>query len=456
MLGGEVLSVQSGSPAARAGIVPGDVVSDVDGEALTDILVWRWASADESVSLTVVGGDGTTRSAELERRPDESFGIEFEDVIFDGVRTCSNACRFCFVKQLPPGLRPSLYVRDDDYRLSFLGGNFITLTNMAEADLARIEGMRLSPLYVSLHATNPAVREELLCPREEDRALEVLDRVGAAGIELHAQIVLVPGVNDGSVLHETLRWLAQREYVLSVGVVPVGRTRHQKWLERSYESAAEAGPVVADIEGWQARMVAARGVRWVYAADELYLVAGLAIPRTKAYDDFPQYENGIGIARSFLDSAEQSMAEVASLMTARVHGEVDRTSRAERVLQGRITLVTGELAAPVVEEGLVAHLCAAGVDARVLPVPNSLLGGNVSVAGLLAGADVAKAIRADGASGIYLVPEVVQNDDGLMIDDVPAASLAELTGADVRLVSSDAVGLADALVRPVEGDGARL
>lgn len=426
-IGGRIAEVEQGSPAARAGLAPGDRIVEADGGPVRDVIDWQWAASDLAVEVRVRRQDGTEAESTLEREADEGFGVLFDGVVFDGVRECENACQFCFVAQLPPGLRPALYVRDDDYRLSFLFGNFVTLTNLTDDDVERILTQRLSPLYVSLHAVDPDVRRRLVCATAEDSAVDRLDELLAAGIDVHVQIVLVPGVNDGAVLDETLSWLASHEDVLSVGVVPLGFTAHQKRYARSFGDAPDAAAVLDQLAGVQTRMREERGTTWVWAADEFYLASGRELPSWDEYEDFPQYENGIGLVRAFIDEVADALAE---------------ESPSGRVRP--ITLVTGEMFAPVLR-GVAPSLRAAGADARVLPVRNALFGGNVAVTGLLAGRDIADAVRADGGEGTYLVPDIVVNSDGVLLDDVRPEDLPALAGADVRCVPTDAFGLVDAI-----------
>jgi len=425
--GGVVASVEPGGAAARAGIRSGDVVLSVDGSPVRDVIDWWWLTTEPrfEVGLADVVGQ---RPVLVQRDWDEPAGLAFAATVFDGVRECDNACAFCFVSQLPPGLRPSLYVRDDDYRLSFLSETFVTLTNLADDDVARIVEQRLSPLYVSLHAVDPDVRRRLVCATVQDEALARFDQLVASGIELHVQIVLVPGVNDGEALERTLTWLAERSTVASVGVVPVGYTSHQSSITRSFEDLADAARILDRIGPWRERMLAERGERWVHAADELYLAAGREVPSSEEYDGFPQYENGIGLVRAFADDWDAALAEAGS---ARESGTT-------------FTLVTGELFAPVLER-LVERAAARVPACAVLPVKNRFLGGNVSVAGLLAGSDVAEAVRAHPGVGPYLVPAVVLNEDGLTLDGLTAEGLVALTGKDVRVVPYDAAGLVRAL-----------
>jgi putative radical SAM enzyme (TIGR03279 family) len=421
--GGVIRSVDADSPGQLAGIVPGDVLVSVDGAPLRDIIDWQWLSDGDDIDV-VVRHQSTTRSERLARKAGESWGVEFCDAVFDGVRTCRNRCAFCFMAQLPKGLRRALSIRDDDFRLSFLQGNFVTLTNLSDADVSRITEQRLSPLYVSLHAVDPKVRARLVCARE-DRALERFDELLESGIDVHVQIVLVPGVNDGEELERSLCWLAEREGVLSVGVVPLGFTAHQTAFSASYEGDSAAA-VLDQIGPWQEAFRLRDGVTWVYCADEFYLQAHRNLPPAEEYDDFPQYENGIGIARTFLDEAADLAPEL-------------ETAAAALGPALSLDLVTGELSAPVLERAL-ERAPALAARADVLPVPNRFFGGNVSVTGLLTAADLIPAIRASRAD-VVAVPDVVANSDGLLLDDIPAAELGIRTGRDVRLVSCDAGGL---------------
>lgn len=423
--GGRVVAVSPGA-AASAGLRVGDVVRAVDGAPLRDVIDWMWLTDEPEFDLEIVR-ETTPHVLRVKRTSGEPLGVEFASPLFDPIRECDNACVFCFVSQLPPGLRPSLSVRDDDFRLSFLSGNFVTLTNLTGDDVDRIIDQHLSPLHVSVHAVDPAVRQRLVCPTVEDHALETLDTLCAAGIDAHVQIVLVPGVNDAEVLEESLAYLAERDGILSVGCVPMGFTGHQRRFSGSYDASA-ATDVLARVGAWQDRMRAERGIGWAYAADEFFLLAGKALPSGAEYDDFPQYENGIGMVSAFVEefAAEVGAAAVETAVPA-----------------GPITAVTGTLFAPVLRESL--DRCSL-THVRVLAVPNRLFGGNVSVTGLLGGEDILAAVRDDGARGTYLLPDVVVNSDGLLLDDVPAASLSERSGSDIHIVGSDGAALARALM----------
>ncbi|HEY5517230.1 MAG TPA: DUF512 domain-containing protein [Coriobacteriia bacterium] len=430
--GGRIASVEPDGPAALAGLEPGDIIVSVEGEPPRDVIDWMWTADGDSVALRVRDARDVERDVVLERDWDELWGLEFDGVVFDGIRECDNACSFCFVAQLPPGMRSSLYVRDDDFRLSFLSGNFVTLTNLADEDVDRIIGQRLSPMHVSLHAVDPDVRRSLMCPTSDDRALEFFERLLAAGIVLHVQIVLVPGVNDGDVLERSLEWLSRREGVESVGVVPVGMTRYQSRITAGYDTPAAAAAVLTQLRPWRERK--RTDLAWVYAADEFYLAAGEPLPSWDDYDDFPQFENGIGMVRAFIDETGEALDELPEAA-----GSAPDDSPC-------VTLVTGTLFAPVLR-ALAPALARTGCQIEVLPVPNDLLGGNVNVAGLLGGGDIAAAVGShrDEAT-VFLVPDVAVNDDALFLDDLTIAGVAAAAGSDVRLVSCDAAGLVSALL----------
>jgi putative radical SAM enzyme (TIGR03279 family) len=432
--GGVVAEVDGGSPAARAGLAPRDVVEQAESVPLTDVLAWSWASTGDRVTVLVRSASGAAREVVMVRRPGERWGLSFEDVVFDGVMTCVNDCAFCFLGNLPSGLRPSLYLRDDDYRLSFLQGNFVTLTNVDDDDVARILEMRLSPLFVSVHAVDADVRARLMCPGADDRGLERLQELLVGGIEVHAQIVLVPGENDGEVLQETLRWLARHEGVRSVGVVPAASTAHAPRVAPPLD-AEHARALLDALDPWRERMRVERGLSWAHAADEFWLAAGTPTPAGTDYDAYPQFENGIGLVRSFLDELDE--LEAAGSFPANGLGPEARGEP--------IALITGTLFAPVLERAA-RGLGDRGRDVRVVSAENRVLGGDVSVAGLLTGEDIVRTIRKDGGRGVYIVPEVVFNSDGVTLDDRTLPDIARASEADVRTVRSDARGLVAAVL----------
>jgi putative radical SAM enzyme (TIGR03279 family) len=396
-----VADVRPDSIAAELELQPGDLLLAINGRPVPDHIAYRFAIAEEEITLDVARGDEVWQF-EIEKDADEDLGLVFDADLFDGMRRCQNDCVFCFESQMPDGMRAALSDRDDDFRLSFLHGNFVTLTNLRAADLARIVRDRLTPLFVSVHATDPAVRRRMMRYRKGLDVRDQLRQLGDAGIQVHAQIVLCPGWNDGAVLARTLDDLAAlHPTVLSVGVVPVGLTAHRPaGPEVRAVTPDDARAALAAIGARQDTNLAALGTRLVFAADEFYLAAGQDVPPAEAYEGYPQRENGIGLARLFLD-------ELAGM----------RLPRGSR----RVTLVTGTLAAPLLQ-ALAARLCRAGYTAEVVAVPNAFYGGGVSVAGLLTGRDIRAALAGRDLDLLFL-PATTLNADGCFLDDLTPADL---------------------------------
>src|SRR6266545_2627146 len=294
-----IVAVAPGSPAAVAGLLPGDELLSLNGEAVRDVIRYHLQADEPRVALEVRRG-GMERSIVLEKRAGDPLGVELASAVFDRVRTCDNHCPFCFIYQLPKGMRRSLYLKDDDYRLSFLYGNFTTLTRFTEADLERVVTEKLGPLYVSIHATDPDMRTRLLRNRRGATSLRWLVALLDAGIEVHGQIVVCPGINDGAVLEDTLLGILDRfPRLATVGIVPLGVSDHTTEPDMREHTAAEACAVLETVGRWQSRFFDALGRRLAYAADEYYVLAGRPFPDAADYDGFPQHENGIGMARAF-------------------------------------------------------------------------------------------------------------------------------------------------------------
>lgn len=294
-----VLQVTTGSPAGTAGIEVGDEVVTVDGEAPRDIIRWTWLTDDADPTLEIRRG-GLELSVEVAKRAGEPLGIDVHSALFDQLRTCDNHCEFCFIYQLPPGMRKSLYLKDDDYRLSFLYGNFTTLTRFTEADLERVVTEGLSPLNVSIHAIDPTVRNEMLRNRRGGPTLRWLRALLDHGIEVHGQIVCCPGLNDGAVLEDTLAGVLDRfPELASLCVVPLGISKFNTEARMRPTTAAEAAAVVDCVEQWQGIYRSVLDHRMVQASDEYYLLAGRAFPEPETYEGFAMHEDGVGMARTF-------------------------------------------------------------------------------------------------------------------------------------------------------------
>jgi putative radical SAM enzyme (TIGR03279 family) len=425
-----VATVRSRSAAEAAGLAPGDRVLTINGQALRDAIDFQFHAADDRLRLTVER-DGRRRAVTVTRGAGD-LGVELEPPRPRDIATCANKCVFCFIHQLPRGLRRSLYVKDDDFRLSFLHGNYITLSDLDEPALARIEAQRLSPLYVSVHATDPALRHALLGrPRHDADILPRMERLAKAGIRMHAQVVLCPGLNDGPHLERTVRELAAlHPHVATVAIVPVGLTRHRERLPALRTLGDdEAAALVDQVERWQRHWLTSRGSRLVFLGDEVYIQAGRPFPPAETYEGFPVAEDGIGLVRRFEDEMHQALRRWRPPTTART-----------------VSVVTGTLYAPRMAT-LLDGVQGATLRARAVAVPNELFGGSVGVAGLLAGRDIVRALGRERELGdAVLIPAVsVREGDGVFLDDMTPDELARDVGVRVRVVEPTARALLGSL-----------
>lgn len=424
---GAIASIEPDSLAQEAGLQPGDRVLRVNGDAPRDQLDYRFRTTDSFVSLDVIH-DGEPGVVEFEKPIDEPLGIEFADDAFDGTRICNNTCFFCFLKGLPKGLRRPLYLKDDDYRLSFLHGNFVTLTNLSEDDWARLEEQRLSPLHVSVHATELELRRRMLGNRRAPDIRGQLRRLAAMRIEAHTQVVLCPGVNDGEALDRTVGDLLEHENVLSIGVAPVGSSIQGE--ERIGDAGmractpAEARRTVRQLARWQRRARDRRGGSIVFPTDELYLTADARIPAAARYDGFPQWENGVGMVRTLLDDWRRARRRLRE-------GRISLPAARPR----RITLACGTLIAPILQT--LADELSEWIDLEidVAPVSNSLFGARVNVSGLLPGADFAAALAGrDLGERVFLPRASLDYFGKRFLDDMTPAELEAQLGRPVSFV----------------------
>ncbi len=453
-----VVGVSPGSPAERAGLASGDLICSVNGTVPRDVIEYQLLVDEPDVVLEVDSG-GLRRELVVDKAAGQPLGVEVDSALFDRVRTCDNHCEFCFIYQLPKGLRKSLYVKDDDYRLSFLYGNFTTLTRFTEADLERVVTEGLSPLYVSIHATDPGKRTEMLRNRRGATSLRWLRALLDHGVEVHGQVVVCPGVNDGLWLEDTLAGVADRYPELAtLAVVPLGVSRHTSAPRMRAHTVAEARAVVEAVGAWQAVFTRAVGRRLVFAADEYYLLAGLALPPADHYGDFDMYEDGIGMARAFeAEFAGTAVGrEAPSGFFASVDGAPPEGYRAPRTAPGPVpvalrpspgapvVVLTGELGARVLGPLVEPLSGPRGVDVRVLPVENRFFGGNVGVTGLLVGEDLARVLAGQPEGHRYLLPDVCLSGgrflDGTVPGDLPRP---------VEVVATDGAALRTALGAPL-------
>ncbi len=407
-----VARVRPGTIADELGIKPGTELLAVNGKDVQDFLDWEFLTADDTLLVHARQPDGEEFEFDIERPEGEPLGVE---LVPPSVRRCANRCEFCFIEGLPKGLRKNLYIRDDDYRLSFAYGNFATLSNLKERDEQRIIEYRLSPLYVSVHATPWEARKVLLNNPRVPNIVEQLTRLATHGIQFHCQMVVVPGLNDGAVLEQTLTDLWNLgEAVITVAVVPVGLTQFNH-LFKGESMGPERSAVLLDaVARWEARGLAERGTRWVFGSDELYLQAGLPLPDAPFYEDFPQIENGVG--------------SVASLRMALDEGLPSLPPMPGR----RIGVVTGSAMAPLMPELVRRIEAQTGASIEVIRAENSLFGSGVTTAGLLVGADMRRVLAGREDLDLALIPAESINEDGLFLDDDTFEALRAAVPVPVR------------------------
>ena len=457
-LGALVVSVARDSAAEAAGILAGDEIIRVNGRAPRDIIEWQLATDAAEVDIEVLRS-GVEREFEILKPEGVPLGVEVQSAVFDRVRTCDNHCEFCFIYQLPKGMRRSLYLKDDDYRLSFLYGNFTTLTRFTEADLERVITERLSPLNVSIHSTDPEVRSAMLRNPRGGMSLRWLRALLDNNIEVRGQIVVCPGVNDGAVLADTLAGvLDSYPELASVAVVPLGISKFNPESNMRLHSFEEAAAVVDLIEHWQGIYLSVLGRRMVFAADEYYLMAQREFPPAEAYEDFMMHEDGIGMARTFEMEFYGQTAEPtgprAGFFAAvdlpanpaaytGLRPNLGSTPSVQPVQMrprqsARIGILTGELGAKVLAP-LISGLGRS--DIRLITVRNEFFGGNTAVTGLMTGPDVANALAAEPEHDRYLLPDVCLSEDGRFLDGTTVSDLPRT----VEVIPTDGIALRKAL-----------
>ncbi len=469
-MGGIIQSILPGSIADELGLQPGDVVQAVGQLPLRDVIDYRFAIADEQIDLHVRRATENV-IYEIEKDPDEDLGIEFVEPLFDRLRTCTNKCPFCFLTQMPKGMRKTLYLKDDDYRLSFLYANFVTLTNLQETDWERIIQQRLSPLYISVHATDPVLRAVLLGKPDVPDVLAQIQRLGAAGIRVHTQIVACPGLNDSTALHQTVQELAALYPIVeSIAVVPVGLTKYRfhrkrpttirtaiqvhetpEWIDTHWErqplwtekvanvdaadfgfcarlgvatdvplrcyTAAEAEQVIETLLPYSMRYQQELGVHLVYPSDEFYLLCGRELPAAGFYDGYPQYSNGVGMTRDFLDTWRATRHRLPTHLPQPV----------------RLGLVCGTLIAPIMEQVIKRLQRITGMEAQLLPVTNQFFGATVTISGLLMAQDVIPVLRTSDCTHA-LLPRVMFDHQGTRtLDNYSPQQIAAESGVQVHL-----------------------
>ena len=432
-MGIQVQSVEDGTPAAKLGIQAGDVLLSVGRNPLNDMLDYEFYTSSPRFEMTLCR-DGQTRTLQVRKDQYEPFGCDFKTYLIDKQHSCANHCMFCFIDQLPQGMRPTLYFKDDDERLSFLFGNYITMTNMQDHEIDRIIKMHISPINISVHTTNPQLRIRMLANKRGGEVLKYLPRLVEGGIAVNCQLVLCRGVNDGDELRRTLTDLLElTPMVQSIAAVPCGVTDYRKNLYPQIPFDAESSAAVIDImEEFGDECKRRHGKRIIYPSDEWYLKAGRSIPPSEFYEDFDQLENGVGMMRLY---EEEFLAELEK--PHRIYGSK------------KMDVVTGTMAAPLIREMMdELHRQYPMIEITVHTVKNNFFGGNVGVAGLVTATDILDQCKGRLTSGTLGVPDVMLREEkDMFLDSITVEQLAEQLGVKIEILPTSGGEEAKALLR---------
>ena len=418
-----VLDVESGSLAEEAGIAKGDILLAVNGHEIHDILEYKFLIAEYEVTVSVKKPNGDIEEIVIENDYDD-LGIIFEEDLLSKPQSCRNKCIFCFIDQLPPGMRETVYFKDDDTRLSFLQGNYVTLTNLTDEEIDRLIELRVSPINISVHTTNPKLREFMLCNRFAGNLYERMKKLALNGIYMNCQIVLCPGINDNDELDRSLRDMAALGgYVQSISVVPVGVTAYREGLFqlKTYDKAGSID-VVRRVEALQREFMETLGTRLVYLSDEFYLNGELPIPSADDYEGFPQIENGVGLVASLKEEVEIAL------------GMIETKPRRRRV-----TVATGEIAYPFIRSmcDLIQEK-APGVSVNVVSIKNKFFGGKVSVTGLVCGGDLIQTLKnEEKTEEILISSSMLKAGEDIFLDDVTLEEAEKMLGVNIVPTDND-------------------
>lgn len=436
-----MVSVEAGSIGEELGFQPGDRLLSINGVRPRDLIDFQMLVGEEDLRLEVEDPAGEVHVIELEKDADDGLGLAFSEALFDGLRQCNNRCPFCFIDQQPPGHRRSLYLKDDDYRLSFLYGSYLTLTNLTAADWQRIEAQRLSPLYVSVHATDPELRSRLLVNPRAALLLDQLRWFAERRLQIHAQVVVCPGVNDGEALGRTLQDLAafaegDWPTVLSTAVVPVGLTRFRPANDNLVPvDQAAAIAAISQVEALQEAFQSRLGSRFAWLADEWYLIAGLPLPPRTDYEDLPQRENGVGSIRGFLEELDQATAQLPNSLA----------------VPQRLSWVVGAVVAGALEPVLARLNRVEGLDLRLYGLPSPYWGQDLVVTGLLTGADLIQGLQGRDLGEKLLLPKLMlRQGESVFLDDMTLEQLQAQLPVPIQPIGS-AEELVAVCIRSIHG-----
>ena len=458
-----VKSVLPGSPASKTIISIGDILRRINGYKINDILDYKYHSYGKRLMIELTGVGGRTKLVRLNKPEGADIGLEFEMFLMDKERSCSNKCIFCFIDQLPKGMRKTLYYKDDDVRLSFLQGNYITLTNLSKQDIERIIKLRVSPVNISIHTLDPQLRAFMLGIKDGAPGIDAFLALASAGISINCQIVCCPGINDGLELRRTLRELYKLgSSINSVAVVPVGLTKHRQGLTelRCFDSGL-ALETVAQVNKFGERSFEKRGSRVFYCADELYIKSGLELPPDSYYEQYAQLENGVGMMRLFITEFEDALAHVRGRRSATGNRRESKTLAQEAprsagayvgkslltTRQSKFTVVTGVAASKYLTELLKRYSEKCGkIYAKVYAVRNDFFGESVTVSGLVTGGDIIEQLKGRDLGSRLLIPQnMLRHGENVFLDDITVTEVSEALGADVQVVKQNGADLLRAI-----------
>ncbi|MDD6207321.1 MAG: DUF512 domain-containing protein [Clostridiales bacterium] len=443
-----IKSVEPGSIAEEMEIEPGDVLLQINEQDMEDIFDYHYLINDDFITVLIEKQNGEEWELEIEKDYQEDLGIEFEQGLMDDYRSCQNKCMFCFIDQMPPGMRETLYFKDDDTRLSFLQGNYVTLTNLSKKDMERIIRYHLSPINISVHTMNPELRCKMLHNRFAGEALQKIRRFYEHQIEMNAQIVLCKGFNDGEELDRSIKELSQyMPYMESLSVVPVGLTKYRDNLTKlELFGKEDSRKVLAKIHQWQEVFLKEKGTRFVFASDEWYLKAELPIPDADYYEGYGQIENGVGMIRSLIDEVQDAVNERKK--------EADLQQRSQSGEKHHITIATGVLAAPVIQAAT-ANITAVwqNIHVEVIQIYNDFFGRDITVAGLLTGQDIIHQLEDVSLGEYLLLPDVLlRSGEEVLLDDLTVTDVEKALQTPVHIVKSDGASLVDAVLECIRSN----
>ena len=429
----KIASVDPHSPARKAGVRPGETLTHINGHPIVDVLDYKFYAYDPRLELTLTEENGGSRTLRIKKEEGEDLGLNFETYLMDRARSCANKCIFCFVDQMPPGMRDTLYFKDDDARLSFLMGNYMTLTNLSQREIQRIIDLRISPINISVHATDPELRTAMLKNPRAGECLSIMERFAKAGIEMNCQVVACPGVNDGPALTRTMEDLGRlHPAVISVAVVPVGVTKFREGLCRIEPYTKEqAAALIDQVETFARAFLQEHGTSLVWCSDEFYLMAGRKLPEKAYYEDLDQLENGVGMLRLLLHQAAMGLEE----------------EEPEQIEP--FSIATGLSAAPFVQEIVDnARKQCGNIKGTVYPIVNRFFGETITVSGLITGTDLIEQLRGKDLGGRLLIPDnMLRAGEQVFLDDVTVEQVEQALGVTVVPVPADSgFDLADAIL----------